>query len=106
MVTLQIIGQLPQPVFTAGNKNEVQSVFSEAPGRLTAVIFLAASPALGADPPELADEFQAAAHSFRGCAMVNPDDARGDLLTLGSFFGNLRQEAAFAAGVCAAQTLI
>jgi hypothetical protein len=37
--------------------------------------------------------------------MVPSGDARGDLRTLGSFFGTLRQEAAFAAGVCAAQTL-
>jgi len=38
--------------------------------------------------------------------MVNSSDARGDLQTLGSFFGILHQEAAFAAGVCAAQTVI
>ncbi len=38
--------------------------------------------------------------------MVNPDDARGDLRTVGSMFGDLHQPAAFAAGVCAAQTLI
>jgi hypothetical protein len=38
--------------------------------------------------------------------MVNSEDDRGDLRTLGSYFGTLRQPAAFAAGVSAAQTLI
>jgi len=38
--------------------------------------------------------------------LVPSGDDRADLRTLGSFFGELRQEAAFAAGVSAAQTLI
>lgn len=38
--------------------------------------------------------------------LVPSGDDRADLRTIGSFFGELRQEAAFAAGVCAAQTLI
>lgn len=38
--------------------------------------------------------------------MVPSNDARPDLRTLGSFFGELRQEAAFAAGVSAAQAVI
>jgi hypothetical protein len=37
--------------------------------------------------------------------MVPPQDAQEDLKTLGSFFGTLGQKTAFAAGVCAAQTL-
>jgi hypothetical protein len=38
--------------------------------------------------------------------MVNPKDSRGNLQSLGTFFGyNLRAKAAFAAGVCAAQTV-
>lgn len=38
--------------------------------------------------------------------MVAASDAHKDLRTLGSFFGTLRQPAAFAAGVCASQSLV
>src|SRR5438067_2300476 len=37
--------------------------------------------------------------------MVNPPDDRADLVTKGSFFGELYHQAAFAAASCAAQTI-